>query len=61
MYGLMNAQDVACELGVSRSSAYKIIRNLNCELQEKGFLVVSGKVPKQYFMTRYYLLSGKTN
>lgn len=57
MEGLMNARDVACKLGVSRSSAYKIIRNLNQELKEKGYLVVVGKVSKRYFMSRYYLTS----
>ena len=51
----MNVHDVISALGVSRSSAYKIIRTLNIELQEKGYLVVSGKVPRRYFLARYYL------
>ncbi len=61
MEGLINAQDVACTLGVSRSSAYKIIRNLNRELQEQGYLIVSGKVPKRYFRKRYYLLPSESD
>lgn len=51
----MNVHDIISALGVSRSSAYKIIRTLNIELQEKGYLVVSGKVPRRYFLARYYL------
>jgi len=57
----VNAQDIACTLGVSRSTAYKIIRNLNIELQKKGYLVVSGRVSKRYFMKRYYLTSDEND
>ena len=42
-------EDVAAMLGVSKSKAYAIIRNLNKELSEKGFVTISGKVSKQYF------------
>lgn len=51
----LNVQDIILKAGVSRSHAYKIIRILNDELMEKGYLVVSGKVPKQYFSARYCL------
>ncbi len=60
MEEFMNAEDVACKLKVSRSLAYKIIRNLNQELQEKGYLVISGRVPQQYFLKRYYLNTSDT-
>ena len=33
----MRVDDVARELGVSKSYAYKIVRGLNCELKEKGY------------------------
>ena len=32
----MRVDDVAQELGVSRSYAYKLIQRLNAELREKG-------------------------
>lgn len=51
----MNATDISQELQISRSSAYKVIRKLNDELQEKGYLVVTGKIPKNYFVSRYCL------
>ena len=35
-------------LGVSVGHAYKIIRKLNQELAEQGFLVIAGKVPRCY-------------
>ena len=32
----MRVEEVAQELGVSKSFAYKIVQKLNAELQEKG-------------------------
>ena len=43
------AQEVAEILGVSRTKAYKIVKQLNLELQAKGFIVIAGRVPKKYF------------
>ena len=34
--------DVMEIMGVSKGFAYKLIRNLNKELEEKGYLTVSG-------------------
>ena len=48
----MRVEEVAKELGISNSYAYKIIRTLNKELKDKGFLTVSGKVNRQYFLER---------
>lgn len=52
----VTASDISEELGVSRSTAYKIIRVLNKELQEKGFLTTTGKTMRKYFIERYNLL-----
>ena len=41
-------------MGVSVSYAYKIIRQLNSELRDRGFLTVAGKVSRQYFCERVY-------
>ena len=49
-----NAKEVAAILGVSVGHSYKLIKIMNDELKEKGYLTVSGKVPKKYFETRYY-------
>ena len=35
----MRVDDVAQELGVSKSYAYKLIQRLNAELREKGYLL----------------------
>jgi hypothetical protein len=51
---MIGVDEVSKELGVSRGHAYKIIRTLNDELANKGFIVVSGKVPKAYWETKFY-------
>lgn len=48
----MRVYEVAQELGISKSYAYKIVQKLNAELKEKGFMTISGRVNKQYFMER---------
>ena len=48
----MRVDEVAQELGVSKSYAYKIVQKLNSELKEKGFMTISGRVNKQYFIER---------
>ena len=48
----MRVDEVAQELGISKSYAYKIVQKLNVELKEKGFMIISGRVNKQYFMER---------
>ena len=48
----MRVDDVANELGVSKSYAYKIVRRLNAELKEKGYITISGRVNRKYFMEK---------
>ena len=48
------AEEVAQELSVSKPYAYKLIRQLNEELKEKGFITISGRVNRQYFYEILY-------
>ncbi|MCD8373601.1 MAG: DNA-binding protein [Oscillospiraceae bacterium] len=48
----MRVDDVARELGVSKSYAYKIVQKLNAELREKGYMTISGRVNRKYFMEK---------
>jgi transposase len=50
-----NAKDVAEILDVSESSAYRIIRKLNQELEEQGKIVIPGKISKRYFEEKVYM------
>lgn len=53
-----DAEDISELLGVSKSKAYRIIRVMNAELGEEGYLVLAGKIPKKFFAERYYGLLG---
>jgi len=48
------AEEASEILGVSRGYAYKIIYGFNNELKEKGYHVISGKVPTKYFEEKFY-------
>ncbi len=50
----MTAKEMAELLGVSVGQAYKMIRQMNTELAQQGYLVIAGKVPRRYFETRWY-------
>ncbi len=50
----IRADEVAEELGISKPYAYKLIRKLNDELKEKGFVTIAGRVNRQYFYERLY-------
>lgn len=48
----IKADEVANILGVSKSYAYKVIKTLNAELEEQGYLTISGRVSKKYFLEK---------
>ena len=50
----MRADEVAKELGISRSFAYKLIRQLNQELKARGFLTIAGRINRDYLRERLY-------
>ena len=50
----MKAEEVAVEMGVSKGHAYKLIRELNSELKQSGFVVVAGRVPRPYWEKKFY-------
>ncbi len=51
---IMNVRDVMKVLEVSESKAYGVIRQLNRELAEKGYITIPGKVPAAYFQEKIY-------
>lgn len=50
----IGAKEVAEILGVSESKGYAIIRDLNKELKERGYITVTGKVSRTFFSERLY-------
>jgi len=51
---MMTADEIADELGVSKGKAYKVIRDLNAELEQMGFIVISGKIPRAYWEKKFF-------
>lgn len=49
-----NAEDVSKMLGVSMGKSYKILKGMNKELADKGFLTIAGKIPVEYFKEKWY-------
>ena len=50
----IRVDEVAQELSVSKPYAYKLIKKLNDELKEQGFITIAGRVNRQYFQERFY-------
>lgn len=50
----VRAEEVAEELGVSKPYAYKLVRKLNKELEQRGFLTISGRVSREYYREKIY-------
>ena len=50
----IRVDEVAQELSVSKPYAYKLIKKLNNELREKGFITIAGRINRQYFYERLY-------
>lgn len=56
---LLNVEQVKDLLSVPQSTAYKIIRELNAELKERGYIVLRGRVEEKYLKERFRLDDGK--
>lgn len=48
------AKELMKVLGCSESKAYELIRIMNAELQNRGFLTLRGKVPAAYVEERFF-------
>lgn len=53
------AKDLSEMLGVSLAKSYEIIKKLNIELEQKGYITIRGKISKAYFSERWYGLEDK--
>jgi hypothetical protein len=54
----ITAKEVAELLGISKSKAYTIVRELNEELSAKGFITVAGRVSRKFFEEKFYGAAG---
>lgn len=51
---VLNVHDVMAALEISESKAYGIIKQLNQELDAKGFITIRGKISRVYFEEKIY-------
>ena len=54
----VSAEEVSEILGVSKPYAYKLIKQMNDELKDKGFITIAGKVSRRYFEEKFYGMRG---
>ena len=50
----VRAEEVASELGISKPYAYKLLREMNEEFKQKGFITIPGRVSRRYFEEKFY-------
>ena len=50
----VRAEEVAGVLGISKPYVYKLVREMNEELKQKGFLTIPGRVSRRYFEEKFY-------
>ncbi|WP_373079132.1 hypothetical protein [Fusobacterium varium] len=55
MNEFIGVEEVTKLCKVCSGKAYEIIRELNQELSEKGFLTLKGKINKKYLLERFGL------
>ena len=50
----ITAEEISSIMGVSRTKAYQIVRDMNKELRAMGYITIAGKCPVQYFKQKFY-------
>ena len=53
----VTAGELAQDLGVSKPFAYKLVRQMNEELEAKGFMTIAGRVSRKYYEEKFYGMS----
>ena len=57
---MINANEIADLMGVTKETAYEIIRQLNAELKENGCRTIQGRVSREYCERAYFGWIGNT-
>lgn len=55
----LTVKEVERILCVKQDKAYEIIRNLNEELKQKGYLTIRGKINEEYLYERFKIKNNK--
>ena len=55
---IMGVEEVMHALSISRPYAYRIIRMLNSEMEQRGYTTIKGKVSRKYLYERFPCADG---
>ena len=55
----LTVEEVAKELRISKSKAYQIVRQLNEEMKQLGYLTIQGRVNATYFYKKACFEEGR--
>ncbi|MGL5125860.1 transcriptional regulator [Cetobacterium sp.] len=58
MSNMIAVKEVAELCSVGNGKAYQIIREVNKEMKEKGYLIIRGRVNKLYLLERFGIIKG---
>lgn len=58
---LIGADEIAKLLDVSKAFAYKVVRDLNNELKQRGYIIIAGKVSRRFFEESFYGFANENN
>jgi len=50
----VTATELSEEIGVSKPYAYKIIKQMNDELELKGYITIAGRVSREFYKEKFY-------
>lgn len=48
------ADEIMQTLGISRTMAYRIMKQMNEELKKQGYIVIAGRVPRKLLVEKMY-------
>ena len=51
---MVSAEEIAEKLCISKAHAYKLVRQMNEELLQNGYIIVAGKMPRPYWKEKMY-------
>ena len=55
----LGADDIVEIMGIAKSTAYHLMRQLNAELAKKGYITIQGKISAKYFYERCGLITAE--
>jgi len=55
----IKVDEITKALQISKPYAYKLMREMNMELEKQGYMTISGRVSRQFFEEKFYGLKTK--